>query len=348
MSHGPVMLDLGGLEMTADEREILRHPATGGVILFARNFESVEQLYRLVSEIHELRKPGLLVAVDQEGGRVQRFRDGFTLLPAAQAYGQAYGRSSKQGMDTAREAGWLMAAELLSVGVDFSFAPVLDLDRGISEVIGDRAFSGDPEIVSRLAQAWCHGVHDAGMASVVKHFPGHGGVAADSHLALPVDERELDDIWADDLMPFRRLIESGVEGMMPAHVIYQRVDELPAGFSRHWLKEILRGQLGYTGAIFSDDLSMAAAHMAGSYSERAQLALQAGCDMVLVCNNPQGAAEVLDSLSDYSDPVALARLARLHGKNRLPMAKLHEHPRWRGALDLLAALEQENSLSLDL
>lgn len=342
------MLDLLGTELAPDERELLQHPATGGVILFARNYESVEQLQQLVSDIHGVRKPSLLVAVDQEGGRVQRFRDGFTRLPPARAYGHAYHASSKTGLDTAREAGWLMAAELLSVGVDFSFAPVLDLDRGISQVIGDRAFSHDPETVSRLGQAWCHGAHDAGMASVVKHFPGHGGVAADSHLALPVDDRELDDIWTDDLMPFRRLIATGVEGMMPAHVIYRRVDEMPAGFSHRWLQEILRTQLGYTGAIFSDDLSMAAAHMAGSYAERAHKALQAGCDMVLVCNNPEGAAEVLDALSDYRDPVAQARLVRLHGKKRQARDKLHENPRWRGALDLLAVLEQDNSLPLDL
>lgn len=348
MSHGPVMLDLEGLSITPEEREMLQHPAAGGVILFARNYVSPDQVQELISEIHHLRRPGLLVAVDQEGGRVQRFRDGFTRLPPASVYGDVYRHASQKGLDTAREAGWLMAAELLSVGVDFSFAPVLDIDKGISEVIGDRAFSSDPEIISRLAHAWCHGAHDAGMASIAKHFPGHGGVAADSHHAIPVDQRELDDIWLDDLVPFRRLAAAGVEGMMPAHVIYERVDGAPAGFSRHWLQEILRGRLGYTGAIFSDDLSMAAAHVAGSYPDRAGRALEAGCDMVLVCNNPTGAAEVLEALVEHSDPVAQARLARLHGRNRQTSAELHENPRWRRALELLGAVEEGDALSLNL
>ncbi len=348
MSHGPVMLDIEGLALDAEDRKILQHPATGGVILFARNYESPAQVRELIADIHGLRRPGLLVSVDQEGGRVQRFRDGFTRLPPARVYGEAYRHSSQQGLETAREAGWLMAAELLSVGVDFSFAPVLDVDRGISEVIGDRAFSGDPEIVARLGQAWCHGARDAGMASIAKHFPGHGGVAADSHHAIPVDGRELEEIWLDDLIPFRRLAEAGVEGMMPAHVIYERVDPQPAGFSRYWLQEILRVRLGYTGAVFSDDLSMAAAHVAGGYADRAQLALEAGCDMVLVCNNRSGAIEVLEDLADYADPVAQARLARLHGRNRQTTVELHENPRWRKALGLIGAVEEGGALPLDL
>lgn len=347
MSHGPVMLDLEGLTLSDGEREILQHPAVGGVILFARNYASPDQVRELISEIHGLRRPGLLVAVDQEGGRVQRFREGFTRLPPAGIYGEAYRRSSHVGLDTAREAGWLMAAELLSVGIDFSFAPVLDIDKGISEVIGDRAFSSDPEIIARLAQAWAHGAHDAGMASIVKHFPGHGGVAADSHHAIPVDPRDLDTIWAEDLVPFRRLVEAGVEGMMPAHVIYEQIDAQAAGFSHYWLQEILRQRLGFTGAVFSDDLSMAAAHVAGSYPERARLALAAGCDMVLVCNNPAGAVEVLEALVDHTDPVAQARLARLHGRNRQTTAELHENPRWRKALELIGAVEEGDALSLD-
>lgn len=347
MLHGPVMIDLLGTALEPEDRKRLLHPATGGVILFSRNFSSPQQLYRLISEIHELRSPHLLIAVDQEGGRVQRFREGFTRLPAAHAIGADTGdlRRAKQ---RARDLGWLMGAELRAVGVDFSFAPVLDVDRGISSVIGDRSFGDNADTVGQLAGAWMLGAREAGMVSVGKHFPGHGAVQADSHLALPVDDRSLGEILADDIPPFARLIDNGLEGIMPAHVIFSACDSQPAGFSRFWLQEVLRKQLRFQGVIFSDDLSMAAAEHAGGYAERAQAALQAGCDMVLVCNNPEGAVEVLDALKDYHDPVAHSRMVRLHGRPARDLDRLREDPRWHEAATLAANLSSETNLALNL
>lgn len=335
------MLDLAGPDLTAADKARLLHPATGGVILFSRNYESPEQVHRLIGQIHELRSPQLLVAVDQEGGRVQRFRDGFSRLPPAACYGQLYARNKRRGLHLAQEAGWLMASELQACGVDFSFAPVLDLDLGLSGVIGDRAFAHDPDAIGSLAYAWIHGAKEAGMAAVGKHYPGHGGVREDSHLELPVDDRNLDQIWHQDIRPFRHLIDNGLAGIMPAHVIYSQVDDQPAGFSRRWIKTLLREELNFQGVIFSDDLSMAAAGVAGSYAERAQLALDAGCDMILVCNNPCGADEVLASLADYHDPVAQTRLVRLHGRQGQPLSKLRASPRWHDAVEAIAAAEAE-------
>ena len=348
MLHGPVMIDLLGTDITAEDRELLLHPATGGVILFSRNFSSTQQLYRLVCEIHKLRSPHLLVAVDQEGGRVQRFRDGFTVLPPAASFNLQCGGDLRAAKHAARELGWLMAAELRAVGIDFSFAPVLDLNLGLSSVIGDRAFADSPEKVSQLAGAWMLGAREAGMVSVGKHFPGHGGVVADSHLALPVDERALASLLQQDLRPFARLIDNGLEGIMPAHVIYAACDDQPAGFSHFWLHEVLRERLHFQGVIFSDDLSMAAAEHAGCYGERARAALEAGCDMVLVCNNPSGAHEVLDELKGYHDPVAQSRMARLHGRPARSMDKLREDNRWHDAVALAAQLNTETNLTLNL
>jgi beta-N-acetylhexosaminidase len=348
MLHGPVMIDLPGTSLGPAERELLLHPATGGVILFTRNYASPQQLYRLVKEIHELRSPQLLIAVDQEGGRVQRFREGFTRLPAPASIARACADDLRGARHAAHELGWLMAAELRAVGVDFSFAPVLDLDLGLSSVIGDRAFAARPDLVSQLAGAWMLGAREAGMVSIGKHFPGHGGVTADSHLDLPVDERALDALMAADLQPFVRLIDNGLEGVMPAHVIYASCDAEPAGFSRFWLKEVLRGRLRFQGAIFSDDLSMAAAEHAGCYAERARVALRAGCDTVLVCNNPQGAHEVLEELRDYHDPVAQSRMIRLHGRPARSLERLREDARWHRAVELAAQLDAGANLTLDL
>ncbi len=348
MSLGPVMIDLEGTDLSQEERELLQHPATGGVILFSRNYENLAQLTRLCSQIHASRNPHLLISVDQEGGRVQRFKDGFTPLPPAAWYGEQYKKRADKGLRLVEQAGWLMAAELISCGVDFSFAPVLDLGSGISQVIGDRAFASHPETVAKLAHAWMQGVHAAGMAAVGKHFPGHGGVEADSHHALPVDGRRFEDLQMDDLRPFERMIHYGIEAIMPAHVIYQMVDRQLAGFSTFWLKQVLRGRLGFQGVIFSDDLSMAAAEDAGSYAERAGAALEAGCDMVLVCNNRTAALDVLASLENYNDPAAHVRLVRMHGRGQISRQNLHLDPRWSQAVEALAAFGQHLTYDLNL
>jgi beta-N-acetylhexosaminidase len=342
------MLDLIGASISEQERRLLKHPAVGGVILFTRNFDSLEQLQALCSDIHEIRTPSLLTAVDHEGGRVQRFKEGFTHLPAAAWYGDQYLKNADRGVELAQLGGWLMASELRACGVDFSFAPVLDIGFGISDVIGDRAFSSRPEIVARLAQAWMHGAHEAGMAVVGKHFPGHGGVKADSHLSLPIDQRRLEDLEMEDLRPFDLMIRAGMEAIMPAHVIYSRIDKKLAGFSSFWLKRVLRQQLQFQGVIFSDDLNMAAAKEGGGYGDRATAALSAGCDMVLICNNRPAALEVLTHLKDYNDPAAHVRLVRMHGRKHKTLQQLHLDPQWRNAVNRLSAAPQESDLNLGL
>ncbi len=348
MSIGPVMVDVQGLELTAEERELLQHPAVGGVIMFSRNYDSPEQMRALTQAIHGLRQPPLLIAVDQEGGRVQRFRDGFFRLPPLGRLGELYRENPGMALQLAQEAGWLMASEVLSAGVDLSFAPVLDLDLGVSAVIGDRAFHRHPEAVTELALAYQRGMHEAGMASVGKHFPGHGGVAVDSHQTLPEDVRALVDLELKDLIPFERLIHNGLNGIMAAHVLYPQIDAQPAGFSARWLTGILRGRLGFQGMIFSDDLSMGGASWAGDHSERAYAALRAGCDMVLVCNQPEHAARVVESLVEYSDPAAHLRLARMHGKGFPSRSDLQASRRWRRATALLESCESERWLDMDL
>lgn len=348
MSLGPVILDLEGLELTAEERELLQHPAVGGVILFARNFRDPDQIAGLTADIHSLREPRLLIAVDQEGGRVQRLRQGFTRLPPAARFGVLAKRSAARARRAAEAVGWLMASELRSVGVDFSFAPVLDLDRGVSGVIGDRSFSPAVNWVSDLATAWCEGARAAGMASVGKHFPGHGGVAADSHEELPVDTRRFSEIELEDLIPFERLIRHGLEAVMPAHVVYPQIDPRPAGFSRFWLKEVLRGRMEFQGVIFSDDLNMAAAAAGGSFGQRARHAMQAGCDVVLVCNNRPAAVEVLETLRDYDDPTVHLRCLRMHGRGGMDRARLHLDARWQLGIREVGLLEDDESLDLGL
>ncbi|MDT4331698.1 beta-N-acetylhexosaminidase [Methylomonas sp. MED-D] len=318
---GPVMIDIDGLSLTAADREKIAHPNTGALILFARNFDHPAQVEALIADIRKARSGDILIAVDQEGGRVQRFQNGFTRLPAAAKYADK--------PELAEAAGWLMAAELLAIDVDFSFAPVLDVDRGVSEIIGNRSFSGDPTLAAQLAGAFRTGMRAAGMAATGKHFPGHGAVALDSHLTLPIDDRDLASIRAEDLVPFNALIEQGLEAVMPAHVVYPRIDRLPAGFSGVWLQDILRGELGFNGAIFSDDLSMNGAAGIGDYTDRARLALEAGCDMVLVCNNSAAAEQVLDDLPVRERRAGEARLQAMRGQPKFTREQLQQLPKWQ-------------------
>ena len=299
MQPGALMLDLKGSCLTEQEKQVLLRPGVGGVILFARNIETAEQVTKLTASIRALR-PELLLAVDQEGGRVQRLRQGFTKLPPLRQLGYLDELDAAVAAQTAQLLGRLMAEEVLGVGLDFSFAPVLDLDYGQSEVIGDRALSSDPERLIALATAYIQGLHQAGVAAVGKHYPGHGQVAADSHTSLPEDKRSLEQLRATCLKPFAALAPH-LEGIMPAHVIYSEVDDQPAGFSRFWL-DLLRDELNFSGMIFSDDLSMAGAAVAGDYPARAQAALAAGCDQLLVCNQPEAALQVLDWLEQQQLP----------------------------------------------
>ncbi len=321
MTLGPLMIDVAGKELTVEDRELLAHPLVGGLILFSRNFESIEQLEQLIADTRAVRTPALLVAVDHEGGRVQRFRKDFTVMPAMRTIGREYDLDPAAGKQLARQAGWLLAAELRAVQIDISFAPVVDLDYGVSSVIGDRAFHRDPRVVAELAIAFMNGMRSAGMMATAKHFPGHGGVAPDSHVAMPVDRRPLADL-DEDIYPYQRLIDNGLASVMAAHVVYSEVDALPSGFSRRWLQDELRGRMGFSGAIFSDDLNMAGASLVGEMPERVRAALAAGCDIVPVCNNRQGVLQVIDSRTESSDPVSQIRLARLRGAS--------------GALDRLA------------
>ncbi|GMR20320.1 MAG: beta-N-acetylhexosaminidase [Gammaproteobacteria bacterium] len=335
MSLGPIMLDVAGFVLTDEERQRLQHPSVGAVILFSRNYESPRQLMALIQDIHAQRTPRLLVAVDHEGGRVQRFREGFSALPAARIFGDIYDEHPRRGRDLAEAAGWLMAVELLSVGVDFSFAPVLDLDRGVSSVIGDRAFHSNPEIVAELAHSYMVGMHNAGMAATGKHFPGHGAVKEDSHHDLPVDDREYQDIAMEDIVPFERMVHYGLAAVMPAHVLYKNVDSRPAGFSRFWLQEVLRNRLQFQGVIFSDDLSMAGAHAQGTIVERADAALDAGCDMVLVCNDAEAANELVRNLEVKDNPASLMRLVRMHGRGEMTREQLLQDHHYLQTRDMI-------------
>jgi beta-N-acetylhexosaminidase len=350
MNQAPVVLDIAGTELTADDRRRLAHPATGGMILFARHWRDRRQLTQLVSEMKAIRAD-LLVCVDHEGGRVQRFRsDGFTHLPPMRALGDLWMRDALQATDAASACGYVLAAELRACGVDLSFTPVLDLDHGPSGVIGDRAFHRDARVVTLLAKSLMFGLLQGGMAACGKHFPGHGFVAADSHVDIPVDRRSLKAILADDALPYAHLSAS-LQSVMPAHVVYPKVDARPAGFSSRWLNDILRGQLGFTGAIFSDDLSMAGARRIdgreASYAEAAVVALNAGCDMVLLCNQSVDGGAAVDALLDgLADAQATGRwtpdaasdarrLALLPTHAPLAWDELMHEARYLRALDLL-------------
>ena len=339
MPLGPVMLDVEGKQLGKDDRRRLLHPQTGGVILFSRNFESADQILKLCSEIKALRAPELLIAVDHEGGRVQRFRTGFTPVPAMRALGRLWESDTNGAMHSAEQVGYLIASELVSCRIDFSFTPVLDLDFGRSAVIGNRAFHHDPEAVSALGGALIAGLRAGGVASVGKHFPGHGHVEADSHVDVPEDSRSLAQIEAADLLPFARLARAGLAAVMPAHVIYPAVDRLPAGFSSIWLKDILRGRLGFEGVIFSDDLTMEGARVVGDIRARADAAFAAGCDMVLVCNKPDACDALLLALErrPNASPVAPASLLGAMKASR-PARSLAQDPRYAIARERVLAL----------
>jgi beta-N-acetylhexosaminidase len=342
------MIDLLGKELLADERELLRHPLVGGIILFTRNFDSREQIRQLIAEVRAVRKPPVLVAVDYEGGRVQRFRKDFTVLPPMRAIGQAFDQNHQAGLQLARQAGWLLAAELRAVGIDLSFGPVVDLDYGASSVIGDRAFHRESRVVSDLAVAMMHGMRDAGMCAVAKHFPGHGAVVADSHIALPVDRRRYVDMQ-QDIQPYTRLIDNQLPAVMAAHVVFEQVDSVPASFSRKWLVDELRGKLGFAGAVFSDDLSMEGASIMGPMPQRVRKSLAAGCDMVLICNNRDAALQALHELGVAAippDPVSQARLARLHGLPGLNQQELLASTQWQSCLAALSSLRDGTQFSV--
>ena len=309
------MFNVEGLELDAGDRERLAHPLAGGLILFSRNYESLEQLRALVASVRALRDPQLLIGVDHEGGRVQRFRDGFTALPLMRSLGGQWDRDAAAAAGEAFRAGATIAQELGAQDIDFSFVPVLDLDYGASSVIGNRAFHRNPNAVAHLAAALCRGLRSGGMAAVGKHFPGHGAVAADSHAETPVDSRPMAVLDQDDLVPFAVLARLGIEAMMPAHVVYPAVDTHPAGYSPVWLQEILRGKLGFDGLIFSDDLSMAGAQVSGGVVARAEAALGAGCDMVLLCNDTAAVDEVLSRWRPPGSPELARRAAAMERRN---------------------------------
>jgi len=324
---GPVMLDIEGLTLAPHEHDKLKHPNTGAVILFARNYQDPLQVTELIDSIRAARLGPLLIAVDQEGGRVQRFQNGFTRLPPAASYALA--------PELAEPAGWLMAAELLAVGVDFSFAPVLDIDCGVSQIIGDRSFATEVTLATQLSSSFRKGMKSAGMAATGKHFPGHGAIALDSHLTLPIDERDLDSLRNKDLLPFQQLIDEGLEAVMPAHVLYPNIDPNPAGFSAFWIQTILRQELQFNGVVFSDDLSMAGAAFAGDFPERARRAQQAGCDMLLICNNPLATEQVLESLPITNDPLRTQRLMRMQGHRLFDRTQLMSSSLWQETTTLI-------------
>lgn len=317
---GALMLDVAGTTLTKEDKNILTKEQVGGVILFARNVETPEQVRALTDSIRDVRAD-ILIAVDQEGGRVRRLRDGFSHIPPMGALGKLFEQKPLEALELAEKCGWLMATDVLAVGIDFSFAPVLDID-DVSEVIGDRGFHKNVHGVTVLSQAFMHGMKKAGMATTGKHFPGHGSCAPDSHVADAIDERSLDEIIRQDMQPFVRNLHM-LDALMPAHVVYPKVDNKPAGFSAHWLQEIIRKQLGFNGVLFSDDLSMKAAHVAGGADARVKAAIQAGCDMALVCNDRESALQGLAALENMPNAMPnQQRLARMRGNI----------PTWQGSL----------------
>jgi len=345
MSLGPLMIDIAGAELTAEDIQVLSHPLVGSVILFTRNYRDTAQLTALTAAIRGVRSPQLLIAVDHEGGRVQRFREGFTRLPAARLLGRRYDQDRREALSLAQSVGWLMASELRAVGVDFSFAPCVDLDYGVSEIIGDRAFHKDPDAVAALAVAYMSGMREAGMASVAKHFPGHGAVIADSHVALPVDRRKFVDLEAD-IRPYRPLIDNSLTAVMGAHVVFPAVDPLPASLSKRWITGVLRRELGFHGCVFADDLSMAGAAAFGGVIERAELAFAAGCDVLPICNDRQAVKSVLEHFGPEAGTAASqARMVRMRARGE-PPTKLNSDRQWQQTVANIAGLSAAPPLVL--
>jgi beta-N-acetylhexosaminidase len=345
MSLGPLMVDIAGIELTPEDIQVLSHPLVGSVILFSRNYRDVAQVSSLTAAIRAVRSPALLVAVDHEGGRVQRFRDGFTRLPPVRTLGRRYDEDRREGLSLAKGAGWLMASELRAVGVDFSFAPCVDLDYGVSEIIGDRAFHRDPDAVAALAVAYMSGMREAGMAAVAKHFPGHGAVVADSHVALPIDRRKFVDLEAD-IRPYRLLIENNLAGVMGAHVVFPAVDALPASLSKRWISSVLRGEMGFHGCVFADDLTMAGAAAFGGVIERAELAFAAGCDVLPICNDRQAVKSVLHHFGpDLGSPASQARVVRMRARGEAP-TNLGADRQWQQTVMSIASLSATPPLVL--
>jgi len=340
------MVDISGTELSPEDVDVLGHPLVGSVLLFTRNYRNPDQLGALTAAIRGVRSPHLMIAVDHEGGRVQRFRDGFTKLPASRPLGRRFEEDRRDALTLARSVGWLMASELRSVGIDYSFAPCVDLDYGVSEIIGDRSFHRNPETVAALAAAYLMGMRDAGMAAVAKHFPGHGAVVADSHVALPVDRRDFVDL-EDDLRPYRLLIENNLPGIMAAHVVFPAIDELPASLSRRWITDILRGEMGFHGCVFADDLSMAGAVAFGDVVERARLGLAAGCDVLPICNDRAAVTAVLDKFKPASllSPASQTRLVRMRARGEAPVG-LTADPHWLATVQRIVNLSSAPPLVL--
>jgi len=332
---GALMMDLEGLYLSDTEQELIRESMVGGLILFSRNYEDKNQLTKLIGSIREIR-PDIIIAVDQEGGKVQRFQEGFLALPAIYSLNSLYAKQPKEAGNLAQELGWLMAAEVLHAGLDLSFAPVLDLYNSNSPVINERAFSSSAKIVVELARRYIEGMHEAGMAATGKHFPGHGSVLGDSHHDLPIDDRDATDILENDLLPFAECIDV-LDAVMPAHVIYPAIDERCAGYSEIWIKQILRQELCFEGVVFSDDLTMAAARSAGTIELRAELALSAGCDMILVCNDQGAVVEVLEWLGKQGHP-GNSKLSKMKATPAEDIALLYESDRWLKAKNLIKKL----------
>lgn len=336
---GALIISVEDKELTREERELLAHPLVGGVILFARNYDTREQLKHLCQSIRSARKTPSLIMVDQEGGRVQRFIHEFTRLPYMATFGKIHDENPDKAHRLAKDCAWLMAVELLSVGVDLSLAPVLDLNKGMNSVIGNRAFHSHPDIVIRLANAFIQGMHEAGMASTGKHFPGHGSVTLDSHIAMPIDERPMNEIACDDMVAFAGMINAGISALMAAHIIFPKVDKHPVGFSRVWLQEILRTRLAFSGAILSDDLNMEGANISSNYADRVEVAREAGCDFALLCNNHRGVIQVLDNLSPTSHIVTKEKWHPLRGNFSRTEVSYKENIRWQEMHEFLLRMD---------